>query len=62
MECNMHPRLILKHPKVAALWDEGAGALVIPGDLLPSARLEVKRTGSALYKLSRKVAKKLTEK
>ena len=47
---------------VAALWDEGAGALVVPGDMLPAARLEVKRAGSALHKLSRKVSKKLTEK
>ena len=48
--------------KVAALWNEGAGALVVSGEQLPLARLEVKRAGSALYKLSRTVAKKLTEK
>lgn len=48
--------------KVAALWDDGAGALVAGPEQLPEARLAVKKEGSALWKLSRNVARKLAAK
>lgn len=48
--------------KIAALWDEGAGALVVGPGQLPAARLEVKKEGSALYKLARSVIGKASGK
>ena len=48
--------------KVAALWDEGAGALTVGPAELPEARLAVKKEGSALWKISRNVARKLAAK
>lgn len=45
--------------KVAALWDDGAGALVVGPEQLPEAQLAVKKEGSALWKLAGKVARKL---
>lgn len=48
--------------KVAALWDEGAGALVVSPEQLPAARLAVRKEGSALWKLARTIALKLTGK
>ena len=48
--------------KIAALWDEGAGALVVGPGQLPAARLEVKREGTALYKLARSIPGKVSGK
>jgi len=48
--------------KVAALWDEGAGALIVGPEQLPAARLAVRKEGSALWKLARSVALKLAGK
>lgn len=48
--------------KIAALWDEGAGALVVGPGQLPAERLEVKREGSALWKLARSIPGKLSGK
>lgn len=48
--------------KVAALWDDGANALVVGPEQLPAARLAVRKEGSALYKLARSITLKLTGK
>ena len=48
--------------KIAALWDEGAGALVVGPGQLPAARLEAKREGTALYKLARSIIGKVSGK
>lgn len=48
--------------KVAELWDEGAGALVVGPEQLPEARLAAKKEGTNLWKLSRNVARKLAAK
>ena len=48
--------------KVAALWDDGANALVVGPEQLPAARLAVRKDGSALYKLARSITLKLTGK
>lgn len=45
--------------KIAALWDEGAGALVVGPSQLPAARLEVKKQGSALWTLARSIPAKV---
>ena len=42
--------------RIAVLWDEGAGALIVGPNELAAARLAVKKEGSALYKIARKVA------
>lgn len=49
-------------PKLAALWDDGAGALFVGPDQLPEARIAVKREGSALSKLAKAVSRKLSGK
>ena len=48
--------------KIAAVWDEGAGALVVGPGQLPAARLEVKKEGSALWKIARSIPGKITGK
>lgn len=48
--------------KVAALWEDGAGALTVGPEQLPEARLAAKKEGTNLWKLSRIVAQKLAAK
>lgn len=48
--------------KIAALWDEGANALLEGPDELPAARIAAKTEGSALWKLARKLAEKAARK
>ena len=48
--------------KVAALWDDGANALIVGPEQLPAARLAVRKEGSALWKLARSITLKLAGK
>lgn len=48
--------------KIAALWDEGAGALLVGPAELPAALIAAKKEGSALWKLAKKLAEKAARK